>query len=70
MNFEQLRLLIKAASKIFVWVKLSEERAAYFQTTKSAVNEYLSSIDPAFEEKVYIEIGEEGELYLGRAPTS
>jgi hypothetical protein len=66
-NFDQLRVLCKASPKIFVWVELSEKRAAYLQITKSTLNEYLSSVEFDPSDKAIIEIGEEGELYLGRA---
>jgi len=67
MPLEFLRNLIRAAPKIFVWVTFSSNNAAYVQVTKAAVREYLQSLQAEhITSQFYIELSENGELYLGR----
>jgi hypothetical protein len=66
MDAIQLEFYIKQATKVFVWLQLSETRGFYIKTTKSALFEYLSSTEP-FNDELFVEFGEENqELYLGR----
>lgn len=65
---EFLSALIKAAPKIFVWVSFSPAHTAYIQVTKSAIVEYLDSLEAVSIQNFYIETTDDGELYLGRPP--
>lgn len=69
MTLYQLRILIKAAPKIFLWAALSNELYAYFLVNKSVITEYLDTIDEISEEIINAEISDNGELYLGRPLT-
>lgn len=64
MRLEQLRLLIKASNKIFIWAQLSETCSAYFQVSKSTLNEYLVTV--ATNDDFPVEIDEVGDIYLGK----
>jgi hypothetical protein len=63
-TFEQAKTLCKAAPKIFAWVQVCPSQGAYFQVTKTSLVEYLDNVES--EDHVFIELGEEGEIYLGR----
>jgi len=61
-----LEAYIHEASKIFVWVQLSEQRGCYLKTSKSALLEYLADPDNVFDENIFFEYGENKEIYIGR----
>ncbi len=68
MDSLQLEYYIKNASKMFIWVQLSETRGFYIKSTKAALLEYLGTQE-TFDEELNIEFGEETqELYLGHTP--
>jgi hypothetical protein len=58
--------LVKAAPKVFVWAKISKSYSAYFQINKSVLIEYFNKTSFEFDEVLFVEIGEDGEIYLGR----
>jgi len=62
-----LDALIKASPKVFVWVTFSDKNAAYIQISKTALQEYISSLDDSTDE-FFVEILDNGELYLGHPP--
>lgn len=66
MKLEQLKVLIKASNKIFIWSKLSHQCGAYFHVNKATLSEYLVTI--ATDDDFIVEIDELGDLYLGRSP--
>jgi hypothetical protein len=63
MNLEQIKILVKASNKIFIWSSLSQQCGAYFNISKSALSEYLSTI--ATDDDFPVEMDELGDLYLG-----
>jgi len=63
MKLEQLKVIVKASNKVFIWSKLSSQCGAYFHVNKSTVTEYLGTI--ATDDDFAVEIDELGDLYLG-----
>jgi hypothetical protein len=63
MKLEQLKVLVKASNKIFIWSNLSSQHGAYFHVTKSAVSDYLNTLSS--QDDFSVEIDELGDLYLG-----
>lgn len=64
-----LSVLIKAAPKVFVWVSFSDKNSAYILVSKTALQEYISSLDENdLIDEFFVEILDNGELYLGRPP--
>ena len=64
-----LSALIKAAPKVFVWISFSNKNSAYIQVSKTALQEYISSLDENDSiDDFFVEILDNGELYLGRPP--
>ena len=64
-----LATLIKAAPKVFVWVSFSNKNSAYIQVSKTALQEYISSLDEDDStDKFFVEMLDNGELYLGHPP--
>lgn len=63
MKLEQLKVIIKASNKVFIWSSLSANCGAFFNVSKSALADYLSSI--ASEDDFIVELDEIGDLYLG-----
>ena len=65
-----LSAFIKAAPKVFVWVSFSKKNSAYIQVSKTALQEYISSLDENNStNEFYVEILDNGELYLGHPPS-
>ena len=69
----ELQRLIKNASKVLVWTKLSELRQVYLQVTKAALYDVLSSSiedlepDQDMDDELFeVEIGFDEELLIGR----
>lgn len=63
MKLEQLKVIVKASNKVFIWSNLSDQCGAYFHVTKSAISEYLNTL--LTEDNFLVEIDELGDLYLG-----
>ena len=63
-----LESLVKASPKVFVWVTFSNNHSAYIQISKTALQEYVSSLDDSTDE-FFVEILNNGELYLGHPPS-
>lgn len=66
MKLEQLKVIVRASNKIFIWSQLNPECGAYFQVTKAALNDYLRTI--TISSDFLVEIDEIGDLYLGKSP--
>lgn len=66
MNQKQVGALIKASPRIFVWAQLSENVGAYLSVSKASLIEFLTTI--SVEDDFFVEIDEEGHLYLGGRP--
>ena len=60
--------LVRQSSKIFVWVCISSDHAAYLQASKKTVLEYLESISVSGMESFHIELNDFGEVFLGKPP--
>jgi hypothetical protein len=67
MKLEQLKIIVKASNKVFIWSKLSNQHGAYFHVNKSTVTEYLAAINTT--DDFSVEIDELGDLYLGYIET-
>jgi hypothetical protein len=63
MNLEQVKVLVKASTKIFIWSSLSPECGAYFPVSKAALSDYLNTITT--DGDFLVEMDELGDLYLG-----
>ena len=63
MKLEQLKVMIKASNKVFIWSSLSANCGAYFNISKTTLIEYLNIISS--DEDFIVEIDELGDLYLG-----
>jgi len=63
MKLEQIKVLVKASPKIFLWSSLTQQHGAFFHVSKSAVSEYLNSITT--DDDFLVEIDQVGDLYLG-----
>jgi len=63
---DQLDYYIQKSKKIFVWLQLSTTHGFYIKTTKVALTEYLNSLESNIVDDIFIEFGENQELYLGR----
>ena len=68
LSSEQLEFYIQKAKQLFVWVQISEDLGLYIKATKVSFREYLSSLENSFDTDIYLEFGDDGELYLGRKP--
>jgi len=68
MKLEQLKVLIKATNKIFIWSNLSDQCGAYFHVNKATLSEYLNTITT--EDDFKVEMDELGDLYLGAESSS
>lgn len=61
--------LISEAGRVFVWVQVTPEHAAYFQIQKSPLFEYLCSEEAErylLEHLPLVEVDEFGDVFIGK----
>lgn len=68
MTVDELKILVRQATKIFVWVSLTIDQGVYLQISKKTISEYLNSLFETGLETFLVEVNDFGEVFLGKPP--